>query len=296
MINIIFAVCDDWPDLSPSDAMLAASLEARGAKVAPAPWTGPQAPFAEADLVVARATWDYAEKPEVFARWLERLERGAAAVVNPPPLMRWNMDKRYLLELAEKGAPLPPTRPVEADAASIAAAMEELGIKRAVVKPQIGAGARGLSLVDANESESFACAAETLAQYGDGLVQSFLPEIGTFGETSMVFIDGGFAHAVVKRPKSGDIRVQEEHGGRTEQIEPPAFAVDEAARLFDLLPDPAVYARIDGVILDQTFQLMEVELIEPELFLTYAPELASVAERSPADRFADALMKRLYNN
>lgn len=273
--------------------MLAQALEARGARVAPAPWTGPQTPFAEADLIVARTTWDYDARSQAFADWLESLERGAAAVVNPPRLMRWNMNKRYLLELAEKGAPLPPTRAVKPDAASIAAAMEELRLERAVVKPQIGAGARGLSLVDAQDSESLARAAKTLAPCGDGLVQPFIPEIRDVGETSMIFLDGALSHAVVKRPESGDIRVQEEYGGRTERVDPPSFAVNEAARTLGFLPEPPVYARVDAVILDGAMRLMEVELIEPELFFTYAPEAESGAAFGAADRFADALLKRL---
>lgn len=293
MPNIVFASCDALPVLSESDAMLAAALEARGARVAPASWTGPQDAFKDADLIVLRATWDYAPRHRAFHEWLEWLESLRAAVVNAPGLMRWNMDKRYLLELAEKGAPLPPTRAVRPEASSIAEAMAALGLERAVVKLQIGAGASGLSIVEAHDAAGLERAAAKLVEdagedgWADGLVQALIPDIRTLGETSMMFVDGAMTHAVVKRPKSGDIRVQEEHGGRTEPVEPPAFAVEAAARLFDLLPEPAVYARIDGVILDETFQLMEVELIEPELFFTYFPSSGA------ADRFADALMKRL---
>ena len=282
--------------------MLAAALEARGAGVARASWTGPQAPFEEADLVVLRATWDYSARREAFAEWLEGLER-LAAVVNAPTLMRWNMDKRYLLELAEKGAPLPPTRAVRPEASSIAAGLEALGLRRAVVKPAVGAGARGLSVVDADDPAGLERAAAKLVgdsgHYGGGdadgggvagacgLVQALIPEVATAGEVSMMFVEGALTHAVVKRSKAGDIRVQEEHGGRTEPFDPPAFAAEAAARLFALLPEPAVYARVDAVIFDKTFLLMEVELIEPELFFTYFPTTGA------ADRFADALMKRL---
>ena len=293
MPNIVFASCDALPALSESDAILAAALEARGARVAPASWTGPQDAFEGADLIVVRATWDYAPRHRAFRDWLQGLEGLGAAVVNAPRLMRWNMNKRYLLELAEKGAPLPPTRAVRPEASSIAEAMAALGLDRAVVKPQVGASASGLSIVDAGDAAGLQRAAAKLVEDAgengrpDGLVQALLPEIRTRGETSMMFVDGALTHAVVKRPKPGDIRVQEEHGGRTEPVDPPAFAAEAAARLFALLPEPAVYARIDGVILDQTFQLMEIELIEPELFFTYFPTSGA------ADRFADALMKRL---
>ena len=305
MKTIAFAVCADMPDLTPSDAILAAELRARGARVEAAPWSGPEngpenssengsgkalaALFERADLVVVRSTWDYDRRPEAFAAWLgalEALESAGRAVVNSPRLMRWNMDKRYLLELAEKGAPLAPTRAVAPQAASIGEAMAALGLERAVVKPCIGAGARGLALVEAGDPRSLERAARAL-DGGRGLAQAFIPEIETRGEISMIFVDGALSHAVVKRPACGDIRVQEEHGGRTAPTRPPAFAVEAAARLLDLLPEPAVYARIDGVVLDGGFRLMEVELIEPELFFTYFPSSGAAA------RFADALMTRL---
>lgn len=302
MSKIVFASCDALPEFSASDAILAKALEARGASVAQASWSGPQAPFEESDLVVLRATWDYAPRHEAFAAWLAGLE-SHKAVVNAPRLMRWNMDKTYLLELAEKGAPLPPTRAVRPDASSIAEGLDALRLERAIVKPVFGAGASGLSIVDANDAAGLERAAAKLVEDGGnymggndvgnaggdgrGLVQALIPEVETAGETSLMFVDGEFTHAVVKRPKAGDIRVQEEHGGRTEPVDPPAFAVEAAAGLFDLLPEPAVYARIDAVIFDKTFLLMEVELIEPELFFTYFPTTGA------AERFADALVKRL---
>ncbi len=289
MPTIVFATCARMPAPTQSDAILAAALEARGARVEAAPWSGPQAPFERADMTVVRSTWDYAEQPEAFAAWLDGLDRARGEgrpVVNAPGLMRWNMDKRYLLDLAAHGAALPPTLSAAPEAAAIADALTGLGVERAIVKPRIGAGARGLSMVEARDPSSLARAAGAL-KGGQALVQAFMPEIETRGETSMIFVDGAFSHAVVKRPKAGDIRVQEDHGGRAGPVDPPAFAVEAAGRLLDRLPEPAVYARIDGVVLDGGFQLMEVELIEPELFFTYFPSSGAAA------RFADALMTRL---
>lgn len=282
MKKVVFATCNALPGLTKSDALVAAALERRGAQVRPAPWNGPQAPFAEADLIVVRSTWDYTDDDKAFEQWLERLST-YPVVINSPSLMRWNMTKSYLLELAQKGAPLPPTVSAKPDVASIATAMDALGLEEAVVKPQIGAGADGLSIVRKDDPNGAAKAAAKLG--GDGLIQPLLPEIRDIGETSIMFVDGEFSHAVIKTPKTGDIRVQEEHGGRTERIDPPAWAIEACVRILGLLPEPAFYARVDAVILDETLKLMEVELIEPELFFNYAPDAA--------DRFADALMKRI---
>lgn len=286
MKKIIFATCNATPELTESDALVAAALEARGVEVTALPWNGPQTSFAVADLIVVRSTWDYADNHEAFGQWLESLN-AYPAVINSPSLMRWNMTKSYLLGLAQKSAPLPPTLAVKPEAGSIAAAMKALEIDEAVVKPQIGATASGLSVVHRDDPDALSAAAVKLGM--DGLVQPLIPEIRHVGETSMIFVDGNFSHAVVKRPNSGDIRVQEEHGGRTEQINPPVWAIDEGARILELLPEPAFYARVDAVILDETLKLMEVELIEPELFFTYSPE----ADFGAADRFAAALIQRL---
>lgn len=291
MREIVFVTCNAMPELTESDALVAAALEAQGASVTRAPWNGQQSPFAQADLIVMRSTWDYTSHYQAFAEWLDTL--GAyKSVVNSPSLMRWNMTKGYLLELVQKGAPMPPTLTVKPDAGSVAAAMDALGIDEAVVKPQIGATASGLSIARANDDASLAAAAARLgAATGDmdGLIQPLITEIRDIGETSMIFIEGEFSHAVVKRPNSGDIRVQEEHGGRTELVDPPIWAIAAGARILDLLPEPAFYARVDAVILDETLKLMEVELIEPELFFTYSPE----ADFGAADRFAAALIQRL---
>jgi glutathione synthase/RimK-type ligase-like ATP-grasp enzyme len=193
------------------------------------------------------------------------------------------MSKRYLLELAGRGAPMAPMAAVEPDADAIAAAMDLLGLERAVVKPEFGATGSGLSLVERGDAEELAAAAKKLG--GPGFVQSLIPEISTLGETSLIFIAGEFSHAVTKRPKSGEILCQADHGGSTEAAIAPDWAISEARRVLTMVPGEPLYARVDAVILDHAFQLMEVELIEPELFFTYAPD--------GADRLATALLDRL---
>ncbi|MBL4618909.1 MAG: hypothetical protein JKX88_02270 [Marinicaulis sp.] len=282
MINITFATCNEFPAIQPGDAIVARALEKHGVKTIAAPWNGPQEPFESVDAVVIRSAWDYPAAPTAFEAWLKKIESGPLAI-NSLALMRWNLSKRYLLSLAEKGAPLPPSRLVEPTAASIAAAMDELGLTQAVVKPEYGSTSSGLSVVAREDDDGIGRAAQNLAM--PGIVQPLISEITTKGETSFIFFDGDFSHAVTKRPKSGEIRCQYEFGGSTKAIEPPQWAIKEASRIITMLPEHPIYARIDAILLDDTMQLMEVELIEPELFFNYCPEAA--------DQFAAVIMKRI---
>ena len=279
---IVFATCNKEPDFQASDAVVAGALSVLGATVTASPWNGDQAAFEKADLIVVRSTWDYPADATRFTAWLAQFA-GRVSMVNSPGLMQWNISKVYLRTLAAAGAPLPKMLFIKPSTKEIVAAMEALELEEAVVKPVIGATASGLSLVRRDDPQCLKEAAAKLEH--NGLVQPLIREITSHGETSLIYIDGEFTHAVVKRAKSGDIRVQSDFGGTVERIDPPAWAVEEARLILEMLPEAPTYARIDAVILDETLQLMEVEVIEPELFFTHAPEAA--------DRFAAALMKKL---
>ncbi len=286
--TILFATCNKMPEIQPDDEPAVAAIEARQVRVEAAPWNGPFAPFERADLVVIRSTWDYWDAPGEFRVWLERLT-SVPRVANDPALMLWNLDKRYLLDLSARGAPLPPTRLVAPDPDAIAEAMDVLELDEAVVKPTVSAGAFGLNRVRRGDWAGLAAAARDLG--GPGLVQPLIREIATAGETSLVYFDGAFSHAVVKHPKSGDIRIQEQHGGKTQPAAAPEWAIAEGRRILAMLPAPALYARVDVVLndapgLDPKLWLMEVEVLEPSLYLDHAPQEA-------AEAFAAALLRKM---
>ena len=287
MTKIAIATCQKFPALTPSDQCLADALAARGARVVAAPWNGNFAPFAEAALTVVRSTWDYFDVTAEFDMWIARLAN-EGRVLNPPDVLRWSMTKGYLFELAEKGAPTPPMNIIAPTADAIADAMDALALDDAIVKPLSGGTASGLSRVTRVDGASPRDALEKAAAIlnGDALVMPFLPEIETLGETSFVFLGGEFSHAVVKTPKAGDIRVQAEHGGGTRLVSAPLWAIDEATRILSMCPAGAAYARVDAIIHDDRLSLMEVELVEPELFFTLHP--------AGADRLAEILLSRVY--
>lgn len=279
MPKIVLATCVEQPQLTLSDQALADALSGLGVEVAAAPWNGAGAEFSDADLVVIRSTWDYHRTPDLFLEWVSRLD--PARLVNSPALIRWNIDKTYLTRL--EGVRRPPTAIATPSPASIREAMSTLGLSRAVVKPLISASGEGLTIADLSDANSLEAAAAGIAS--GGLVQPLIEEIRTVGEMSLIFIDGAFTHAVVKKPKSGAILVQAEHGGTTALVEPSSEIRREAERILALLPEQPLFARIDGLALDGGLMLMEVELIEPELFFQFSA--------AAADRFAAALTRRL---
>jgi len=281
--RVRFVTCLQWPEISESDGLAREALEARGVAVAAHPWNGPPEAFAGHDAIVLRANWDYHRDPDQFIAWLDRLEARGATVWNPPALVRWNVSKRYLLDLADRGIPVVPTVVLDrATPEAVAAVIEARGWPRTVVKPLVGASAYGTLLVDG------AAPAEALSRLTEGaavLVQPFVEEIVSRGEWSVVFVDGEVTHAVLKRPLPGEFRVQPRLGGHVETPPVPAAVVAASRAVLAVLPCPPLYARIDGVETASGWQLMEVEVNEPGLFFTYAP--------AAAGRFADAVVRWL---
>ena len=273
-MHITLVTCMEMPGLLPEDEHLKSAMQAQGAEVTVAPWNGPFTPFAATDLVLIRTPWDYTDHAQKFAQWLDRLEEAQTLVSNPVALMSWNMNKHYLADLQRQGAPLTATAITAPEATDILSAAENLGLQDIVIKPVISAGSKGLARLVSPDHDAVEKALTGITC--DMLVQAFVPEIETLGETSLLFFGDTFSHAVVKKPKQGDIRCQEEFGGSTTRIDPPAFAIEEARKLLTLLPEAPDYARVDVIIRDTDLILMEVELIEPELFFRLAPEAASL--------------------
>ncbi|MBB6426740.1 RimK family alpha-L-glutamate ligase [Sphingopyxis sp. JAI128] len=251
----------------PAFARKAAALTAAGLIVEPRAWTDP-GDLAGHDLVLPLFAWGYQRDVAAWYALLDRLESDRLPVANPVPVLRWNSDKAYLTELAAKGVAVVPTVEVAAlDDASLATARNKLGADEVVVKPAISGGADGTHRIAAND----AIPPDALGQRR--LVQPLMPGILTDGEFSLFFFAGKFSHAIVKRPASGDFRVQEQFGGRETGWEASDAAQALAVATLAAAPAPPVYARVD-MVGDATGRLhiMELELIEPSLFLHHAPD------------------------
>jgi glutathione synthase/RimK-type ligase-like ATP-grasp enzyme len=284
-VNVVFATCEHQPLLTADDQFLADALERLGLAVTPLPWTQID-PYAVIDAppIVLRSTWDYHRIPTMFGAWMESLAESGRRVWNEPEIALENVDKIYLQRLEQRGVAIPETVWLERpDGASIREAMLGQGWAQAVLKPRVAATAYGTFLVT-HESE---LGADDLApaRASGALLQEFIPEIAAIGETSLVYCDGLFSHAVVKHAKTGDFRVQKDFGGSVELSEPSQELRIFCDRVLQTLPQQCLYARVDVVATARGPLLMELELIEPELYFLINPEAA--------DRFAIAIATRL---
>jgi len=257
-----------------------AALAAGGADVTPIPWTdaGDLSGF---DLVLPLVAWGYHAD---YPRWLSLLDRAARdgwRMINPPALLRWNGDKAYLAELIERGVSTVPTLAVEGCCdADLDEARRRFDSEWLVIKPPVSASAMGTHRLGPNDDLPPDSHGQPM------IVQPLVEEIARTGEFSLMLFDGEFSHAVVKRPKSGDFRVQEHHGGVTLPCPvPPNGAVELAQAALAAAPAPATYARVDIVPDDAgVLRIMELELIEPSLFLDHAPDGGASFTRSILQR------------
>jgi glutathione synthase/RimK-type ligase-like ATP-grasp enzyme len=229
-------------------------------------WTDP-GELGGFDLVTALFAWGYQRDVACWYALLDRLAAERLPVVNPVALMRWNSDKAYLADLAAAGVAVVPTHFIDAlDQQSFAAACAALNASEVVVKPAISAGADGTYRLRATDAPP----ADAMGRRR--LVQPLMAGINSDGEFSLFYFDRCFSHAIVKRPAAGDFRVQEQFGGREEAWEPTDAALALALAALAACPAPPVYARVDMVGDDAgALHIMELELIEPSLFLHHAP-------------------------
>jgi glutathione synthase/RimK-type ligase-like ATP-grasp enzyme len=265
------------PGLTPGDRLFQAELQGRRVLASVAVWDEASLHWADFDRVVIRSCWDYHYRLQEFLDWVGRLEEAGVPLWNPPSLVRVNAHKSYLRIFESAGLPVVPTAWVEAGSSfDLRRLLEERGWSEAVVKPAVSASSRGARRV------SLPNVGSEVATW-DLLVQPFLPEVSARGEWSFVFFAGVFSHAVLKVPAAGDFRVQTELGGRALVERPSVDLVAQAEAVARLVPQPWLYARVDGIEVEGRLMLMEVELIEPDLFLESDPE-------APA-RFAAALLE-----
>ncbi len=282
--RIALVTCADLPLLAPDDRLAADALRARGAEVTPAVWNDPAVRWDAFDHLVIRSPWDYHHQAGVFARWLDDRETSGVRMSNAYATLRWNMEKTYLRELERRGLPIVPTVWIERGAPlPLAAVLSATGWERVVVKPTVSASAHNTWIVGPTATQEDEERSRRLAADSGVMVQRFMGAIEHQGEWSLVYLGGTYSHAVVKRPARGDFRVQEEYGGSVEPADPPQSIRGAADAVMAAVPKGALYARVDGVMEEGAFVLMELEALEPSLYFREGGTAA-------AGRFAEALL------
>lgn len=252
------------PELTDDDLPLLQAFRDAGWDARPAVWSDP---IPDAEVAIIRSTWDYVARSEEFLAVL-----GSAAarmqLWNPVETVRWNADKRYLLELARAGVPMPATTVVRRGSSlDFREVLSELGAAEVVVKPLVGAGGNRTWLGRQGDDVAWAASVST----SDVLVQRYVPEVATAGEWSLVFLAGEYSHAVIKHPGSNEFRVQEQYGGTWRPAIAERWMIRAAERVLEQIAFRWRYARIDGIVSGGEFMLMEAELIEPQCFFPAAP-------------------------
>jgi hypothetical protein len=276
MTRIAILTYDKLPELSPDDQLLKEQLIQSGYSVEAYVWD--KLPNdASADLFIVRSIWDYHKKHERFLKFLKMAESTAINIQNPVSILRWNSDKMYLKELKVNGLPIVPTFWLNHKEKNVTLSdiIQDQEWSDVIVKPVVSASALRTKRVLLKDVEHFEPLFQQWLSEHSLMVQPFFSEICTFGEWSLIYLGGDYSHAVLKTPKEGDFRVQEEYGGTTRRLEPPATFRKLGDRINDFLHKkfngPSLYARID--LLDYAGHPLigELELIEPFLFLSHEP-------------------------
>ncbi|MFN3236043.1 MAG: RimK family alpha-L-glutamate ligase [Pseudomonadales bacterium] len=273
-MRFVFVTYEGQASYSKNDALVADWLIGEGHEVTAIPWTEPVSSLNDYDLIVMRSAWDYPRRAAEFARWLDAVAE--LPVANTASLMRWNSNKRYLLDLAQQSVNIPRTKILK-PGDNLDQLMSEWDVDTAVVKPTVGASGQGV--VKVQRGDQLPDAQETNVQW---LIQEFMPEIAA-GEASLCFFGGKFSHAILKQPQAGEFRINQAFGGRNLPLTPATEMVQAAQAVLESLDHVPLYARVDGLMQDSTFVLFELELVEPSFYFLVAPEAAQHFGRAIVD-------------
>ncbi len=255
---------DDLHGHVTDDELLVEPLAALGWQAEFVPWRGAVNWRSYAGVVI-RSPWDYTGAAAQFVATIESIAAAGTPLANSLSIVRWNLDKRYLRDLQGLGVPVVPTVWLEGlTQASVDRAFDTLDCPELVLKPVLGASAR-----DTFRLSPGPLSKATLGSFNERacMLQPFLPEIVSEGEHSLFYFAGALSHVVNKRPAAGDFRVQEEHGGRLRAVAAEPTMTTVAEGVLAQLEEQPLYARVDLVKTGEGIRLMELELVEPSLYL-----------------------------
>ena len=267
-MDVALVSCVTLPEPDPDEAPLLGALTAAGIEAKVIGWDDPGADWSTATVSVLRSCWNYPQRLDAFSVWLSEAAR-KTRLFNPPPVVKWNMHKRYLLDLERRGVPVTPTAVIERGAAvDLKVIAAERGWGEVVVKPAVSASSWRTMRVTTERYPEGQRHLEAIVSERDALVQAFLPSVEGYGERSIVVVDDEICHAVRKAPRFMDDAEAVSH-------QPMPVSPEEAALARTALAavDSSVfYARVDlAPGPDGAPILMELELIEPSLWFDKGP-------------------------
>ncbi|SIO16376.1 ATP-grasp domain-containing protein [Agromyces cerinus] len=273
----------DVESLFDDDRRLLDAFAGLGVDAEPVAWSSAGVDWDAYDAVVIRSTWDYVDRLPQFLDVVTAIERSSAALLNSAAAVRWNADKHYLDDLDRFGVPIVPlVRGTPSAGARLHEAVAEAGWHELVLKPAVGVGGSGVVRSDAASLQQ---ALDAIPPETEIMVQPFAPAILDEGELSFVFLGDESSHVLRKRPATGDFRAHGIYGGTVERATVDPSDLAEVQSMLARLPFDLLYARVDVVRLEGRLAVLELELIEPMLYLGLAP--------GSAERLADATLARL---
>jgi glutathione synthase/RimK-type ligase-like ATP-grasp enzyme len=278
MLRCAFLTLEDPSGFVIDDELAYPALVALGWMVEAIPWSRPQADWKTYDAVVIRSTWDYINHLDAFLNVLSEIERSGALLFNPLDLVRWNIRKTYLRDLASRGVDVVPTTWRDRlDHEALPKLFDEIGAEEMVIKPIVGANASGAYRLDSQTARRRADEISIVFADCAFMAQPFLPAVTSEGEFSLFYFGGEHSHTILKTPKPGDFRVQEEHGGFIRAVETEPALRDAGDAALRAIGEPPLYVRADFVRKNDRsgFWVMELELIEPSLYFRFDPEAAN---------------------
>ncbi len=229
-------------------------------------WTDAKIDWKQYKTLILKAPWDYIDRFSEFTNWINSISAMGIPILNSAKTIMWNSDKHYLREIADAGLPVIPTVFLDSGfnhLINLASYFEKFGSSELILKPCVSGGSKHTYRISRESSKNLNV--PELAE--PMMIQPFMPEIISEGEWSFLFFGGKYSHALVKKTKPGDFRVQNAFGGTNHEAKPSNELVDQANKYIELFAKDCLYARVDGVLVQNQLMLMELELIEPFLFL-----------------------------
>ncbi len=270
-MNAAVVTCGELACLLDYDRELCKELARFGIDTEPVRWDNEEQDWGKYDFLLMRTAWGYYKQYGKFLEFLSKIKKSGIKIFNSADIMLVNSHKFYLKELKSAGVNIVPTHFIKRRTLMSISKIVKIGKwQKYIIKPAVSAGSFNAVLFDADDpagDEVF----EGMIKENDLLVQKFLPEISE-GEYSTIYFSGDFRYTVRKTPKPGEYRVQKDYGGNYERVIPPQAVISECEKIVEILDAAYLYARIDGVLAGGRFWIMEVEMIEPDLYMDIVPE------------------------
>ena len=262
-------------------------LQQKGLDIHKAAWADEAVQWEQFNCIVLKSPWDYVEKPALFYAWLDRMMELGIPVLNPADIVKWNCDKHYLKDISDEGLKVIPTAFIEQGSSfSYKDQCKAFNTATIIVKPCISGSSKNTFLLKVYSEVKDAIINQLLKKEAM-MVQPFIPRVQEEGEWALLYFGGEYSHALVKKPADGDFRCQQQFGGSVHAMQPEASVLSAATEYVTQFAEGCLYARVDGLVIDGTFYLMELELVDPVLFLAI--------DEQAAEKYYAALQTALHS-